>query len=349
MWTKCTKKRNEKKKSLHFFFFSMDDVGAAGFKEASAEAIRAAEHVIRASGRHGFPFGLPVSIERERHLSLFTTREFWATPKIDGTRVAVIFSDKGPVLMDRARTCYALSVDKCPGFFARGTLMDGELAFNDVSKTWQVLVFDLAAVAGVPVTDPLSKRLGALQALCPCVISSQVALVCKPMVRVTVEGLAALQTLLPHFRADGVIFTPEAEGPTRPGMAPHVLKMKTVHTLDLLWTDGGLWFGDAATTVPVSSLRPRVITTGFPPCPPTTATVIEAAVHHVSDQELHLHFQTLRPKKSDPNNTLCVTRTLVSAIDNLTIADIVHALSPLAAGAGTGTGAGAGAGAAASS
>lgn len=307
----------------------MDDVKCAGLTAAAPDVMDAALAVVRDSGRSGFPFGMPVSIERERHLPLLRARQYWITPKVSGTRVAIVCSSRGPVLVDRARETFALPL-KGPAFLAKGTIMDAELAQEQATGQWHLLVFDVAMLAGKLVEDHLGKRLEALSKLCPLMACPQVAILAKPMLPVAPGCAHAVAALLPSFANDGVIFTPEAEGPSKNGMAPYILKLKRVHTLDMQWTDGPpdecMWFGDAADMVSARSLRPEVVMEGVPVPGPSTPVVAEVAIVHVDRTRLHLKFVCTRPKKVYANNALCVIRTLVSAQDAVTLEEVDAAL-----------------------
>ena len=275
---------------------------------------------------------MPVSVEQKRHVPILMAKAYWASPKVNGTRVAIVCSKHGAVLMDRGRAMFGLPLTSAPSFVFSGTIMDAELVQQDL--VWHLLVFDIALCAGAPVVDPLTKRLSVLRILCDTLTSAMVKFQAKPMVRLAKDMMPAFENLLPTFACDGVILTPDAEEPSRPGMAPLVLKLKTHHTLDLVWTDGmegGLWFGDAADMVSVSKLRPRVTLTGFPKTPPSSGGIIvEVVIASVTQDHLELQFLTTRPSKETPNNALCVMRTLVSAAENMSLDDMLRLVFPAA-------------------
>ncbi len=280
---------------------------------------------------------MPVSIERERHRHVLCCREYWVTPKVHGTRVAVVFGQAASgspcaVVMDRCREMFGLPIVGPDAIF-KGTILDAELALSKVDGMWHLLIFDVAMVAAKLVEGTLGSRLSIIRTLCTRLSSPKgFILQLKPMVALTpTMDLSAFQALLSDFESDGIIFTPEAEGPARPGMAPSILKLKTTHTLDLWWTDGveaGLWFGDSSDMVSVKTLRPKVVVQGLPEKAPSMGVVVEVSIDLVDDRHLYLGFISTRPKKQQPNNALCVLRTLVSAQDNVQLKDVLGFTAP---------------------
>lgn len=131
-------------------------------------------------------------------------------------------------------------------------------------------------------------------------------------------------SVYPH---DGFVLTPEYGDCSGSGTAEFVLKLKDTHTLDLRWTDTGLWYGDGADYNTVHTLRPTVELINFPAARgPVTPVVVEAAATMPSPSTLHLTFLGVRPGKLEPNNVRCVTRTLVSVQEAATLESVVQAL-----------------------
>ena len=318
-------------------FVDVDDVQRAGFAPASPLAEAGALAAVRESGRHGFPFGMPVSVERSRHMALVQARRYWVTPKLNGTRVAVVFARHDTtavaVLMDRGRRMFGVHFTAAPAVLFQGTVCDAELVQRPADGSWHVWVFDIAVLAGKPVHDPLSKRLQVLSRICGTLACPTATFACKPMAPLQDPfDDTVVRAALEGFPCDGIILTPEQEPASRPGTAASVLKVKAVHTLDLQWTDGpggseggdaALWFGDAMDMVSVHKLRTVVRTQGFPPRAPSgPGVVVEVAIDSVTDKQLVLSFVSTRPSKEAPNNALCVLRTLVSAADNVTFDEV---------------------------
>ena len=132
----------------------------------------------------------------------------------------------------------------------------------------------------------------------------------------------------PAVPSDGFVLTPEYAAVSTPGTAEAIFKLKDPHTLDVLWGDTGLWYGDGADFVALRALRPVVDVAGLPAQLPTAPVVVELAITDVTPERLALRFVGLRPGKRVPNNVRCVERTLVSAAEHVTLRDIVAALHP---------------------
>lgn len=313
----------------------MEDIVAAGFKSITTEAAyRDAAVVLQAAARNTtravFPFGNPVSIER-RHLAVFEQLPYWVAQKTNGCRVALLFGRSvtdAPCayMMSRAGDLFGLP---CSGAAAQwvfrdgGTLLDGELVRCDATGAWFVLVFDAALIGGVSLAPfPLSERLQGIASVCEA-FDDGGALTLRPKTMwrlgATTPGVVAHPG---DFAVDGYILTPELDGPTGSGTAEAVFKIKAVHTLDVLLADGALLYGSAGDVVDVCTLRPVVTVVGLPTTPQERPVVVEVAITAVDAEHLELTFVMARPHKATPNNVRCVRRTLVSAMENVTLEDV---------------------------
>ena len=334
----------------------VDDVACTGLTllEEGAKAPEAAfavQRVLLAAGRNptvGFPFGNPVSFEW-RHLPLLRVA-YRVAPKTNGVRVALVLGVVPPpagvaspssaagsaaagaapcaFLMDRTCRLFGLPLTAAPAWvFERGgTLLDAELVQDPARDgAWRLVVFDGALVGGLSMQQaPLSVRLQMAAGVVDKLAAPGFAFGVKTMVPL-VAGVTAEAVLGPEPRlpSDGFVLTPEYAGATTAGTAETVFKLKDPHTLDIWWADTGLWYGDGADFVSLAMLRPEVVVQGLPDTPPVKPVVVELAITAVSDRTLTLQFVAHRPGKHAPNNARCVMRTLVSAQEGVTLADIV--------------------------
>ena len=328
----------------------LDEVAATGLVAVSDSAGRVAEAAVQgvllAAHRHptvGFPFGNPISFEW-RHLPLIGV-PYLVAAKTNGVRVAVCMgaapgdgsaapAAPAAFLMDRNRVLYGLPLQGAPAwvFQGGGTLLDAELAVGasgDPDAGYIITVFDAALVGGIPVhTAALTTRLEMAASAVQELSSPLVRFVVKRMVPLTAT-LTAEEVLGPGPRApsDGFILTPQYAAVSSSGTAEAIFKLKDPHTLDVLWGDTGLWYGDGADFVGLSALRPKVDISGLPSqAAPAEPVVVELAIVEITEELLQLQFVALRPGKRQPNNVRCVERTLVSAREKVGLLDIVQAL-----------------------
>jgi hypothetical protein len=329
--------------------------GAAAFDDLLQTCKRGRAHA------GGFPFGNPVSIER-RHVPIVAAQQYWAAAKTDGIRVAIGFcgdneacgvsvtekpsnqtqTPRQAIIRTRAGVTRGLTL-RAPAVLFKGTLLDAELAMQN--ETPVLLVFDVAMFGGVRCDRlPLHRRLEVLRDICAGIgpgVGAFVPMVPKDMVALW-KWTAGAESHDGNVRipthdcpTDGVILTPENEPCADPGTAYSVFKVKPVHTLDLWFVDDALTFGNAGDMMAVASLRPTVTLRGLHDIPRSVrGCVVEMAVDAVTDTEIILTAMGCRPDKTTPNNAECVWKTLASAADVVTLADVMHAYAAAAA-AGT--------------
>jgi hypothetical protein len=319
-----------------------------------------------------YPFGNPVSIERE-HVAHVRMTPYWVAEKSDGVRVALVLTRtpgaRTPVavLLGRDDAASLLEVT-CHAHFFNDSVFDAELVpyggGGGGPDALLLLVFDAAVLAGDASVAhlPLSERRAVLDAVLPSQVVGDAAaratavaelrivaadaavhVVAQPMLPLfgpryrrdaALDDVAALHAALRHA-SDGYILTPEDAPAALPGTAPAVFKLKTVHTLDLRWNAGELWYasGDddfplhgiaaaapflaAARTADALWARLRDVAPG---------AVVEVGVHVGGvggDAAVYLSFERVRVDRAGPNQTLCATRTFASARDAVTLADVL--------------------------
>lgn len=343
----------------------VDEVARAGLEpvdtRADPLALVALQNTLQAAARNpvvGFPFGNPVSFEWRHQPQLRVP--YRVAPKTNGVRVAVCLglatrggaSTPAAFVMDRNCAVYGLVLDAAPlwVFSKGGTLLDAELvpartpqetqaagtpsdaapsdAAGHPSAAWEIVIFDAASVGGVLIQAyPLSTRLEAAAKVAAQLSSPTIRFSVKRMVALR-PGLTPEEVLGPEPRlpSDGFVLTPEYAPASTSGTAEAIFKLKDPHTLDVLWADTGLWYGDGSDFVSLLALRPDTTVEGLPSPPPLVRTVVELAIEEVTDRVLRLRFVGLRPGKRTPNNVRCVVRTLVSAQEHVALADIVAGL-----------------------
>jgi hypothetical protein len=333
---------------------------------ANADARGAAMGLLASLGRTSrskYPFGNPVSIER-RHVPLVSRTPYWLAEKTDGLRVCLVLaqtpaSTSAPlvaVLLDRTGKAANVAIAG-PDIYFAGSVFDGELVWRPSTRDFALLVFDVAACAGDSGevgSKPYSVRRAQLDLTFPktCVVTPDArgSLVSKGfLVGVPMPSLPTLHILsknavplssaakllealptLPHA-SDGFVLTPDLAPAPPPGVAWDVFKVKRVHTLDLLWSGGQLWYGNADQLVALGSLAlPDLPTPTFDASEFAhlrSGTVVEVSPETSGGSSsgwkgLKLLFLKPRPDKDEPNNVTCVTLTLKSVLDNVQLKDI---------------------------
>lgn len=307
--------------------------------------------VLRGCGRcrgAGFvyPFGSPVSIERH-HLKVFREVEYWITDKADGVRVCLVLTmkDSKPiaVLVDRRGLMYEFFVTCDTSYFA-DSVFDCEVVATR-EGSYLIAVFDVGAIAGdTSVAQlPLAARLEELAQIFPVkhwdawpelghivAYRKDVALTAKKMVPLQagagVDPLAQLAGV--GYATDGYVLTPCHEAAPGPGVAASIFKVKTSHTLDLLWVGGDLYLGSGDHKVSVTTVgggdlavpAVRVDVASFASTPPNS--VVEVAPE-VDASGIVLRLLRVREDRSFPNHMKCVVSTLRSVVDCVTIQDVV--------------------------
>jgi len=329
--------------------------------DSARTAVGALLRSIGRAGRHTYPFGNPVSIERT-HVPVVKQLPYWVAEKTDGMRMALICTRSPDTtqavsyVMDRVGRLYGIPV-LAPRQIFDGSLFDAELVFEPAVHGYKLYIFDVAMLRGSAdiAKRPTSDRLAAIHAIfskadvvptltandddnrAAALLSGKmlcarpdVALVAKPMFRTSdAQALAASVATLAHA-TDGYILTPEGEGASDPGVAWTTFKIKTCHTIDLLWSAGMLWYGEGETLFPISDLRldglaatpsfHAVEYSGIEGC------IVEAspiASSSAAGTTLTLAFVKTRPDREAPNNAVCVSRTLKSALDAVVLEDVM--------------------------
>jgi hypothetical protein len=123
---------------------------------------------------------------------------------------------------------------------------------------------------------------------------------------------------LPH---DGYVLTPDKQPACAPGTADTVLKIKTTHTMDLLWDGKGLWYGDGDELFSMDVLGERRAFQlhGFPAYTPTDSIVEVAPTVSPDGNTITLTYMGVRLDRSAPNNAVCVLGSIASMDDAVTL------------------------------
>jgi hypothetical protein len=262
--------------------------------------------------------------------------------KTDGVRLCVVLTaaaDGRPLsfAVRRGGTMYALPMTGKRKYFKHGSVFDCELVptaapgAGSGAGAHTLLAFDACVLAGDDGVGAASytARLRAIGAA----VEDGVACA-RPGIRFLAKAAVRLRDARslppPTHASDGYILTRDDRPAPSPGMSPETLKIKEAHTLDLLWQDGRLWFVDSTVLYPVEELsegrlsqvpRPVFAASEFGGVP--SGTVVEVRPE-VRDGSARLRLTKVRKDRSTPNNIVAVTRTLISAADNVTL-DVVLA------------------------
>jgi hypothetical protein len=129
---------------------------------------------------------------------------------------------------------------------------------------------------------------------------------------------------------DGYVLTPDRDSAPRPGTAWSVFKVKASHTIDLLWAEGKLWFGDGDSLFDIATLvsNALAITWQAPPSgiPPQSVVEMAPTITSADDgseaSQLHLAFVSIRQDRDVPNNHICILGSINSVRDGITLATI---------------------------
>lgn len=310
--------------------------------QGSAEVVVAAlKRVGRYSERFSYPFSNPVSITRQ-HVPLVHAQPYWVAEKTDGVRVCLVLTCRADgtrtsVLIDRRGQVYGLPVRASEDLF-HGSVFDGELVRveGSGSATYKYLVFDVAAIAGVTVggvaDEPYSGRRKLVANLfdegAPLITCLHPNLTFVPKHMVLLGDVRSGAAQLPRadgHASDGYMLTPENGPVPPPGIDRSTFKVKAVHTVDFLWSDGMLWFGDGESRHPVTRLRDDVIVdvASFEGVP--AGVIVETVPELLPTGALSLRLDKQRPDRAAPNGTVSAQGTLQSARDAVTIEDVVGA------------------------
>jgi hypothetical protein len=306
------------------------------------EPARCKEAVTRtliSAGRHNphaYPFGNPVSIEK-CHLPIVRSVQYWVTEKTDGTRVCLMFttSDKNipmAVLMDRVGNMYGFPC-RCESELFAGSVFDTELVYDALAGTYALYVFDAAMLEGELLrTEGLSERLEIIADVVSSIASNLPNLTLRAKQMFPLSDIPKLLEMTHRggHASDGYILTPEREQASMPGTAWAIFKIKSIHTLDLLWIDGVLWYGSGEELLRMDALpdwEVEHVATDFTGV--SSGSIVECAVEIVKEGQLKLAVKLPRPDKTVPNNALCVIRTIASIRDAVSIHDVIQTPLPL--------------------
>ena len=289
--------------------------------QATKEIVhRVRELVAALSPRGKFPGPNPCSLERA-NLKTLVPGTNWLCEKTDGTRALLVFIDfrgvKCAFLVTRAWDVFSVGLRNVPRALFQGTVLDGELV---LSKTWSWLGFDAMLVSGVSVwASPLGARLDAarrgLAAYAPDP-SDAMHIEFKTYYRDFGEYRAHLARA--ERPVDGTIVTPDAM-PVCVGRHPTLYKLKEgKHTVDFVFRPPhilAVYDAAARGMVPVATLSdpdPTLV----PDC------IVEASWRGGPDETKNWVLETVRTDKTQSNDRLTFTKTLLNYREKMTLGDL---------------------------
>ena len=290
-------------------------------RDATKEIVhRVRELVAALSPRGKFPGPNPCSIERA-NLKTLVPGTNWVCEKTDGTRTLLVFIDfrgaKCAFLITRAWDVFSVGLRNVPRALFQGSVFDGELVF---SKTWTWLGFDATIVSGVSVwASPLGARLDAARrGLAAYAPDTSDALHIEFKTYYRDFGLYRAHLARAERPVDGTIVTPDAM-PICVGRHPTLYKLKEgKHTVDFTFRPPNvLAVYDAAARgmVPVATLSdpdPALV----PDC------IVEASWRGGLDESKNWCLETVRTDKTQSNDLLTFTKTLLNCREKLTLDDL---------------------------
>lgn len=199
-------------------------------------------HVSGSRDARKFPGSNPCSLERADFPKLHQ-QPYYLTEKTNGVRFLLfcctLQSKKICALVDRAMGMYLLPLHALPTVLFEGSVIDCELAFNQVERQWQLLVFDAYVVSGIPLFHrPFSYRMGAFKRA--MVVYEYTTSDPMPIKVKSFIPTSMISTYKQHeeeakrfFDIDGIILTPELSHAAI-GRHTELFKLKTHHTIDFL-------------------------------------------------------------------------------------------------------------------
>jgi hypothetical protein len=266
-----------------------------------------------------FPGPQPVSIERKDFETL-KYNNYWVSYKSDGVRFLFVFlriDDKNyALLVNRNTDMYLVRVTTAQAVF-QGTVLDGELVYDQDAQRHEYIVYDATIVCGFSVVqDPLSARLEKALTVTNHVTKSDIPLKIKLFYPLR-DFDDYVKHVVPEIRhgTDGYIFTPE-NSPVLSGTHYRMFKWKEQmkNTVDfqvekdrLRLSKGNTTVGVPDKLVDVNSELAKRIRKG--PC------IVEC--RYVSPQKWTPIL--IREDKSHPNNVLTYTKTLFNIEENIQI------------------------------
>lgn len=222
------------------------------------------------------------------------------------------------VLMDRSFSLYLFPLRHTPTAMFQGTILDGEVAYNKLSKRWTFLIFDALDVSGIPMhTLPFSQRMACVQkALAPyrpepddpgllCVkkfIPSCIASSFK-------EHMGSMQS---SYDIDGIILTPEDDSIVF-GRHMGMFKLKTHHTVDFEVAPNGIGL------MVYDFTKQKSVTVAKLSSSSTPGTVVECEL--MNDDCWKIIHQ--RKDKSTANDMLTYTKTLLNIRESITLDEVL--------------------------
>lgn len=313
--------------------------------------------VKRSCGECMFPGCNPVSISRVCVESLRGSSYVMAL-KSDGVRYALFLTlraDGSPIalMVDRSWNMYEVEVLAPEAFFARETILEGELVWKQPDETQLIfLVFDAIVVKGehlcahpferrfaeahkctylsneltVLGADDLEQRVLESGAIAMVHYDPPISMRPKCFVQVShATGLWSSRTDLDH-RVDGVILARQHSAYTL-GTAydKSSLKWKPHSTIDLHGPDDRLLMQNDEPVPPKISELHVVVDPSVVPCMGLREFLVTIDATHV-----RLFAIRLRTDKAHANSRKVVEATIQDVIDNVTLNDIASASSDLA-------------------
>lgn len=269
-----------------------------------------------------FPGPNPVSLDSSRFDTL--KKPYYVCEKSDGTRYALVCCHLANTrnvvaLVDRAMAAYLLPLAHVPRAMFQGSVLDGELVFNKLTKAWDFMVFDAVCISGVPVLDDSFKHRmeGVHRVLRVYKPSTTDAVHLKPKAfyRSFDDFESVLPRLQEQYDIDGVILTPAVPGVVY-GRHMDMFKVKfsNRHTVDFLVGADGvtLCVFDAGSHAAVAALaKPRV-----------PGSIVECAF-----VDRQWTVVTVRTDKTTANDMFTYKKTLLNIRENLSVADVKRHLS----------------------
>ena len=285
-----------------------------------------------AQKRPKFPGPNPVSLERADFPKLLQ-QTYYVCEKTDGVRHLLMCCNyQGHnvcVLGDRMLTFWLLPLRDIPRAMYQGSVLDGEIAYNKMSKSWQFLTFDVVMMSGVPTfSKRFSDRIG---------VAHKVMALFKhhPLdpLDLKVKNFYSLNTLADaashmsmartFFEVDGIILTPqEDEVVFGRHMAMYKFKDGCKHTIDFLVMDaeGTLGVFDNGRHAAVGKLS---VVPGQQV--PSAGSVVECS----SLGKGAWRMETVRTDKNTANDAFTYKKTMLNITENLGWADLEDAVKSI--------------------
>lgn len=140
-------------------------------KSKEHEVVRALNYIWKERKSKGFPGTLATSIMRKDLKDVLSLQPHYVLPKSDGIRFMLIFykldNNLNTILFDRSMQMFKISLTLKPSMFnQKGSLVEGELIYNQHSKKVEFQIFDILFLFGDNYTnEPYSKRYGLIDTM----------------------------------------------------------------------------------------------------------------------------------------------------------------------------------------